>query len=184
MPRVRFPCLDLAAGPVSRILSAALSSRECPIHSRCSNVWDRQEQRAAGRSFLWAAHYCTALATYPEVVARRAGTHAKSDSCEPGWRSSPIWSCSVWGLPCHRHYWRRGALLPHLFTLTGSTSQCEARGGMFSVALAVNGRFETPPPGRYPAHCSVEFGLSSADLRPQRPSGPVPWTKGRRSNSS
>src|SRR5882762_11511907 len=29
---------------------------------------------AAGRSFLWAAHYCAAQATYPEVVARRAGT--------------------------------------------------------------------------------------------------------------
>ena len=30
----------------------------------------------------------------------------------------PIWSCSVWGLPCPRHYCRSGALLPHLFTLT------------------------------------------------------------------
>jgi hypothetical protein len=29
---------------------------------------------AAGRSFLWATHYCGAQATYPEVVARRAGT--------------------------------------------------------------------------------------------------------------
>ena len=28
----------------------------------------------AGRSFLWAAHYCEALATYPEVVTHRAGT--------------------------------------------------------------------------------------------------------------
>ena len=28
----------------------------------------------AGRSFLWAAHYWAAQATYPEVVARRAGT--------------------------------------------------------------------------------------------------------------
>ena len=28
----------------------------------------------AGRSFLWAAHYCAAQATYPEVVAHRAGT--------------------------------------------------------------------------------------------------------------
>jgi hypothetical protein len=30
----------------------------------------------------------------------------------------PIWSCSVWGLPCPRHCCRGGALLPHLFTLT------------------------------------------------------------------
>jgi len=72
-----------------------------------------RRQRAARRSFLWAAHYCAALATYPEVVTHRAGTCARRGGC-----SSPIWSCSVWGFPCHRHYWRRGALLPHLFTLT------------------------------------------------------------------
>src|SRR5262249_24765684 len=30
----------------------------------------------------------------------------------------PIWSCSVRGFACHRPYSRRGALLPHLFTLT------------------------------------------------------------------
>ena len=33
----------------------------------------------------------------------------------------PIWSCSVWGLPCPRHYWNGGALLPHLFTLTAAS---------------------------------------------------------------
>src|SRR3989442_1274458 len=32
--------------------------------------------------------------------------------------SLPIWSCSVWGLPCPSHYCDSGALLPHLFTLT------------------------------------------------------------------
>ena len=32
---------------------------------------------------------------------------------------SPIWSCSVWGLPCAVHCCPAGALLPHLFTLTG-----------------------------------------------------------------
>src|SRR6266436_3432164 len=30
----------------------------------------------------------------------------------------PIWSCSVRGFACHPCYHRRGALLPHLFTLT------------------------------------------------------------------
>jgi len=95
--------------------------------------WQLYLERAARRSFLWAAHYCAALATYPEVVTRRAGTFRRSSDpgivlesqsgLLPAWSertagSSPIWSCSVWGLPCHRHYWRRGALLPHLFTLT------------------------------------------------------------------
>jgi len=32
--------------------------------------------------------------------------------------SLPIWSCSVWGLPCLTLYSGSGALLPHLFTLT------------------------------------------------------------------
>src|SRR5271165_5529217 len=40
----------------------------------------------------------------------------------PSWLLSgvslPIWSCSVWGLPCLLAYARSGALLPHLFTLT------------------------------------------------------------------
>jgi len=86
------------------------------------------------------------------------------------WSFLPIWSCSVWGLPCPLHYCGGGALLPHLFTLTGTLRP----GGMFSVALSVErsrpwkrGR----PPGRYPAHCPAEFGLSSV-LR-QRPPGPA-----------
>jgi hypothetical protein len=33
-------------------------------------------------------------------------------------RRHPIWSCSMRGFACHRRYRRRGALLPHLFTLT------------------------------------------------------------------
>jgi len=32
--------------------------------------------------------------------------------------SLPIWSCSVWGLPCPVPHGTSGALLPHLFTLT------------------------------------------------------------------
>jgi hypothetical protein len=35
-----------------------------------------------------------------------------------------------------------------------------SRGGIFSVALAVHGS-SGPRPGRYPAHCPAEFGLSS-----------------------
>jgi len=45
---------------------------------------------------------------------------------------SPIRSCFGWGLPCHKCYHLRGALLPHHFTLTGL-----AAGGIFSAALSV-----------------------------------------------
>jgi len=40
--------------------------------------------------------------------------------------SLPIWSCSMWGLPCPRPYGRSGALLPHHFTLTGLAVQAIA----------------------------------------------------------
>src|SRR5690606_7255749 len=36
-------------------------------------------------------------------------------------RRLPIWPCSVRGLACHARYRTRGALLPHLFTLTGAS---------------------------------------------------------------
>ena len=35
----------------------------------------------------------------------------------PARRAAPIWSCSRWGLPCRPRCRRRGALLPHPFTL-------------------------------------------------------------------
>src|SRR5271163_3625664 len=34
--------------------------------------------------------------------------------------AAPTWSCSRWGFPCPRHYWRGGALLPHHFTLAAA----------------------------------------------------------------
>ena len=96
----------------------------------------------------------------------------------------PIWSCSVRGFACHLLYSRRGALLPHHFTLTSvapvDATQCTRRtwqelarptfaaaplhvvnrndgGGIFSVPLFL----QVTLTGRYPAHCPAEFGLSS-----------------------
>ncbi len=48
-------------------------------------------------------------------------------------RPVTTWPCTRWGLPCRRPHSRRGALLPHLFTLTPR----QARGGIFSVALSL-----------------------------------------------
>ncbi len=77
---------------------------------------------------------------------------------------SPIWPCSVRGFACHPCCHGRGALLPHLFTLTRlrppSPFRATARlrrSGIFSVPLVLR----VAPTGRYPAHCPAEFGLSS-----------------------
>jgi len=77
----------------------------------------------------------------------------------------PIWSCSVRGLACHLPYGKRGALLPHLFTLTTTcTQRVRNRGGMFSVPLS----FRSPWPG-----ITRRTTLRSSDFPPRRP---ITWT--------
>jgi hypothetical protein len=89
----------VAAGPVSRILSAGLLRQDG--HSSGPSITARLK-RPTRR--LWR--------TEP---ARASG---EAFQLNPG--SLPIWSCSVWGLPCPSHYCDSGALLPHLFTLTST----------------------------------------------------------------
>src|SRR5438552_17439539 len=90
-------------------------------------------------------------------------------------RAVPIRSCSRWGLPCRRRCRRRGALLPHRFTLAAVNAT--HRGGLFSVALSlgsVPACAATNPPDVIRHRISVEPGLSSpATFRcsPERPSG-------------
>jgi len=100
--------------------------------------------------------------------------------CPPDRQRPPIWPCSVRGFACHPCCHGRGALLPHLFTLTPRLALAGSpRGGIFSVPLFR----QIALPGRYPAHCPPEFGLSSR-LRPsgsarqaRRPARRYPGTK-------
>ena len=62
----------------------------------------------------------------------------------------PIRSCSRWGLPCRFRRRKRGALLPHRFTLTAAKT-LRSRGGLFSVALSLGFPPKGPPAGCYPA---------------------------------
>ena len=98
----------------------------------------------------------------------------------------PIWPCSVRGFACHPCYHGRGALLPHLFTLTPTYPvHLKGVGRAYLTARhhSRSGEPDTPgryifcatflrvaPTGRYPAHCPAEFGLSSRlrSLREQR----------------
>ena len=83
----------------------------------------------------------------------------------------PTWSCSRWGLPCRDRYRPRGALLPHPFTLTPTTSPKKAgapKGGLLSVALSLR----SPSPGVTRHRVSMEPGLSSPETAlEKRPSG-------------
>ncbi len=62
------------------------------------------------RPFIWDARCRTPRATYPDSGAKTR--------LRPKPRAVPTWSCSRWGLPCRPCCQRRGALLPHPFTLT------------------------------------------------------------------
>ena len=94
--------------------------------------------------------------------------------------SLPIWSCSVWGLPCLTLYSGSGALLPHLFTLTPARKEqapfglsrqiplgiaASNRGGIFSVALAVHVFQESPLEAHVP-DVIRHTALRSSDFPP------------------
>jgi len=57
------------------------------------------------------------LASLPGSSDLPEGSDAPSRCVSAEADSLPIWSCSVWGLPCPGHCCPGGALLPHLFTL-------------------------------------------------------------------
>jgi hypothetical protein len=89
---------------------------------------------------------------------------------DPGFpRAAPIRSCSRWGLPCRLRCRRRGALLPHRFTLAPVIRNAPRR----SVLCGTFPRLA--PAGRYPAPYvrgartflpGPPFGIG-----PRRPSG-------------
>ncbi len=97
---------DNARRRVSRVLSRLASSREATRqdgdgHSSGTPVAERlmRPTRAAARRPARRRRP-------PEVDLRRQAAPA-----------APTWSCSRWGFPCRRRCRRRGALLPHRFTL-------------------------------------------------------------------
>ena len=112
------------------------SSRTCKPNSVRSIA-------AAGRSFLWAAHRCAALATYPKVVTHRAGTIPFLFGLAP---------CGV--CPARRittaavRSYRTFSPLPRPFSPEPSKphgSRQNGRGGIFSVALSVESGFPKKP---------------------------------------
>ena len=90
-----------ARRPISRVLFAIGSAR--PM-----GRWP----------FIWDVRCRTPRATYPG-----GGAESRRAREEP---AAPTWSCSGWGLPCRLRCRRRGALLPHPFTLAPPTNRGSA----------------------------------------------------------
>ncbi len=88
---------------------------------------------------------------------------ANTGAGRPKW--FPIWPCTRWGFPCRVACASRGALLPHLFTLT---TRLATGGGLIFCgtvrrkAFPLSARVYPRPDDRgYAASRPVEFGLSS-----------------------
>jgi hypothetical protein len=86
-------------------------------------------------------------------------------------RAVPIRFCSRWGLPCRFRCRKRGALLPHRFTLASTLA---GRGGLFSVALSLR----SPSPDVIRHRMSMEPGLSSQGYLSALPQAAVQPTDG------
>jgi hypothetical protein len=84
---------EFASWPVSRVLFGGLPLRDG--HSSGARIAPRLEQPT--RAVAWIKLGCRSRPRHP---------------------TAPIRSCSRWGLPCRLRRRKRGALLPHRFTLT------------------------------------------------------------------
>lgn len=115
---------------------------------------------AQWRSFICDTCRHVPVATYPEAGASHACCQAAR---------FPIWSCSGWGLPCHRCWSARCALTAPFHPYLAGRGR---RGGIFSVALSVGSR----PPGVtwHPALWSPDFPpMTGVATRPQRSPSPL-----------
>ena len=116
---------------------------------RSSPPVSRILSRCRGRSSISGGDCSPPLAAYPGLDRRAAVV--------------PVWPCSGWGLPSRPVTRLAGGLLPHRFTLA-----CARLAGHRRFVLCGTFRRVTPP-GRYPAPCPMESGLSSGFT--PRPSG-------------
>ncbi len=91
---------------------------------------------------------------------------AKPERAAPGF---PIWPCTRWGFPCRVACASRGALLPHLFTITAGSRR---RLSVFCGTVRRNSRSSRVYLNRtdlsYAASRPVVSGLSSPGSRQQR----------------
>jgi hypothetical protein len=118
----------------------------------------------------------TPVARRLEQPTRTAGSGHRSRGslapagCEP--RAVPIRSCSRWGLPCRLRCRRRGALLPHRFTLTARSLPSAERDGA-AVCSLWHFPWAQHPPDVIRHRMPMEPGLSSRTAFrpwPERPS--------------
>jgi hypothetical protein len=111
-----------------------------------------------GRTLLHGSRLCAFAPDFSDLPGSGNGA---------GRSSSPIWSCSAWGLPCQPDCSVRGALLPHHFTLTGQPFYRQTRRYIFCGTFRKN-PFErlSPAVSRHVALWRPDFPLACASGYP------------------
>lgn len=107
-----------------------------PGRGDCADGWDEEVAEPAIKPGSVVDSHSSGTCV---TAGLKQPTRVRHEPCH----STPIWSCSGWGLPCHACCQTRGALLPHLFNLACAPGNPGVIGGVFSVALSVGLR----PPG-------------------------------------
>jgi len=160
----------LAFAGAKKLAGARRCFRRAPLSIRrpVSRVLYSTERRLrAWRPFLCDAGCPAPEATYPD------GAPDMGWALRPG--AVPIRSCSRWGLPCRFRRRKRGALLPHRFTLAPAERYAPRRSVLCGTVPGVcPAKAGSAPPDVIRHRLSMEPGLSSpAAFRhwPERPSG-------------
>src|SRR5690625_1963152 len=121
----------------------------------------RREKSKADESAISRILYWSAVTLAPASVIHLRPALPRASSNLPRNLNEQLLSVSLFGFApggvclAMPVTWRAGGLLHHRFTLTAA--RC---GGLLSVALIPR----VTPGGRYPPPCSVESGLSSAQI--------------------
>ena len=132
-----------------KVVVSSFESKKKPAGCAVSRVLFRREVacaravipgfRRGGKGHLSGPAFASGLRGTNPLGPCRQAAYPRLDRPEP--RLVAAWPCTRWGLPCRRTHALRGALLPHLFTLTLAALLTGARrpGGSFSVALSLSG---------------------------------------------
>ena len=109
-----------------------------PLERQKAEHADRMRSLDAGNNVRWPVSRVLSISVAgdwmtihlghpsPDASCNQPGRRPEAPCCQwlaPSQPAVPIRSCSRWGLPCQRRCRRRGALLPHRFTLARAEAQ-------------------------------------------------------------